>query len=149
MPRLKAMLAVASLTSFTRRAGKPKADLAFEPIRRPLDDCKGDVQDDWLFDADHERSAHSDALNALSASMGRLRETLSRISIDSPIFVEAEPAMSLGTMSFDNDLFDGEPMMVSAHSSSQFDDLLFDEQDVASISFAAETDTQGLFRQAA
>lgn len=148
MPRLKAMLAVASLSSFTRKAAKPRADFAHEPIRRPLDDCKADVQDDWLFDADHERSAHSDALNALSASLGRLREAISRVSVESPIVVEAEPAVSLGQMSFDSDLFDGEPMMVHAHEASPFDTLLFDEQ-ASTVSYAGKADTQGLFRQAA
>lgn len=150
MPRLKAMLAVAGLTSFTRRAAKPKADYELEPIRRPLDESKADLQDDWLFEAHAERAAHSSALNALSSSLERLRAAVSAISIDAPIVVEAEPVMSLGAVSFDSDLFDGEPMMIGAGHSQQspFDALLFGD-DMLTGALSGEDGHDVLFQQAA
>ncbi|MGB3625949.1 MAG: hypothetical protein WA989_08970 [Henriciella sp.] len=150
MHRLKAMLAVAGLTSFTRRAATPKADYALEPIRRPLDESKTDLQDEWMFDAGTERAAYSSALNTLSASLERLRTALSMVSADAPIVVEAEPAMSLGAMSFDSDLFDGEPMMAgtSPFAASAHDALLFGDVPAA-MPISGEYADDSLFQQAA
>lgn len=150
MPRLKAMLAVAGLTSFTRRAATPKADYELEPIRRPLDESKADLQDEWLFDANHERKAHASALDGLASSLTRLRMAISEISTHAPITVEAEPAMPIGAMSFDSDLFDGEPMMFGSGTAeaSPFDQLLFGES-APSVDFIPEARDVDIFRQAA
>ncbi|MEQ9314678.1 MAG: hypothetical protein RLN72_02440 [Henriciella sp.] len=150
MPRLKALLAVAGLSSFTRRAAKPKAGYELEPIRRPLDESKADLQDEWMFEADAERAAHSAALNSLSASLERLRMVMSVASHDAPIVVEAEPVMSLGAMSFDSDLFDGEPMLAETGPfvTSAHDALLFGDTPVAT-PFSGEHSDSDLFRQAA
>ncbi len=148
MPRLKTLLACAGLSSFTRRAAMPKGDFRPEPIRRPFDEGKSEMADDWMFEADSEFVAHKSALDELSSSLGRLRETLSALSAHAPIMVEAEPVMSLGAMSFDGDLFDGEPMFAeaAARQPSDLDAILFGDTGPA-LEFGTNDDV--LFQQAA
>ena len=150
MPRLKTLLACAGLSSLTRRAEKPRTVLDIEPIRRPLDDCKPDAADDWLFESNTEASMHASALDGLTASLGRLRESLSRLASHAPITVEAEPAMMLGAMSFDRDLFDGEPMMTYGDEAgvTGLHADLFDDSRVL-ITFGADNGSHDLFQQAA
>ncbi|WP_084398182.1 hypothetical protein [Henriciella aquimarina] len=150
MPRLKTLLACAGLSSLTRRAAMPKADLTIEPIRRSYENDKGDATDSWLFEADSERRAHAGALNSLSSSLERLRKTLSGLAEHAPITVEREPVMPLGAMSFDSDLFDGEPMPVLAGEQpvEDMDTFLFEEADSA-IFFGAGTKTDVIYRHAA
>lgn len=126
----------------------PKGDFQPEPIRRPFDEGKAEMADDWMFEADSERVAHKSALDELSSSLGRLRETLSALSAHAPIMVEAEPVMSLGAMSFDSDLFDGEPMVAetAASHASDLDAMLFGE---TRPSLEFNTGTDALFQQAA
>ena len=122
MPRLKILLACAGLTSLKRRDMSAPRDCAPEPIRRPLDDNTVAHADDWLFDSQPEATAHGKALDTLTASMARLRETLSCVATHAPLTVEAEPLVPLGAFSFDADLFDGEPMLAG----SQADEVALD-----------------------
>ena len=151
MPRLKTLFAFASLSSFSRRVHKPRHDFQPEPIRRTLDEDKSSAAaDDWLFEPETERAGHDTAMKAVSESLGRLRQTLSSISAHAPITVEAEPAMALGPMSFDRDLFDGEPVLFDTPASAMADDsmdaFLFDERPAAP---SFRSDHQPLLQQAA
>ena len=132
MPRLKTLFALASLSSFSRRVHSPRQHIQPEPIRRTLDEDKTSAAtDDWLFEPEAERAGHDTAVKAVSESLGRLRQTLSAISAHAPITVEAEPAMALGSMSFDRDLFDGEPMLFDSQPEADSDGMntfLFDEE---------------------
>jgi len=150
MPRLKTLLACAGLSSFTRRAAAPKAELAIEPIRRPFEDDKSEAADSWLFEDDSPRAVHAGALDTLSSSLERLRETLSAMSSHAPIIVEAEPVMPLGAMDFDRDLFDGEPMpaMAGEGRAEALDMYLFEDAGHAII-FDMDANPEALFRQAA
>ena len=149
MPRLKTLFAFASLSSFSRRVHTPRHDFQPDPIRRTLDEDKPAAADDWLFEPEAERKGHDTAMTGLTESLGRLRETLSSISAHAPITVEAEPAMALGPMSFDRDLFDGEPVLFetrSAATADSADAFLFGEPQTGLV---FNTDPEPLLQQAA
>lgn len=149
MPRLKTLLACLSLSSFTRRAATPRGDLLPEPIRRKVDQDKSVLADRWMFEISAEQAEHAGTMDALTQSMSRLRERLSTVSAHTPIRAEAEPAMPLGAMSFDADLFDGEPMQFAAEDRAEgaaLDSFLFEDGGEAP-AFDAEPET--FYRQAA
>ena len=151
MSRLKVLLACAGLSSLKRRDLDAASAIEPEPIRRPLDDNSAAHTDDWLFDAQPEATAHGRALDTLTRSMMRLRESLSGIADFAPLTVEPEPIHSLGAFSFDNDLFDGEPMLATSRSASTvaLDHDLFEEEAGDALVFGVEADQAPLYQHAA
>ncbi|MEE2878733.1 MAG: hypothetical protein VX593_06990 [Pseudomonadota bacterium] len=150
MPRLKVLLACAGLSSLKRRKPRLVSALEPEPIRRPLEDNSADQADEWLFDHQPEATSHGRALDTLTRSMMRLRESLSGVAAYAPITVEPEPAFSLGACSFDGDLFEGEPMLASTRAGTAIglDHDLFEDAGNALV-FGEPADQGALYRHAA
>lgn len=150
MSRLKLLLACAGLSSLKRRDSVDARNYEPEPIRRSVDDNTVALADDWLFDHHPEATAHSKALDTLTVSMMRLREALSGVAEHAPLTFEAEPVRSLGAMSFDTDLFDGEPMHASSEAAPAvlLDADLFDDTP-AGLVFGQDSHDAARFQHAA
>lgn len=107
--RLKTLLTAACVSLYTKRREAAKPKYRLEPLS-----ATEDTSDDWLFDTtpafERETRLLSKDMSALSASLTGLRETLDMISGITPFPSRAQTDRPCAIMTYDSDLFDGEPM---------------------------------------
>lgn len=110
LPRLKALLAAACATLYTRQTRPATSKFSLEP---DLDQIQPE-NDSWLFGAETEietvRSKLSDDMNSIAANLSELRETLALIHGETPFPIEATTFAPCAITHHDEMLFDGEPM---------------------------------------
>ncbi|MEL6859879.1 MAG: hypothetical protein AAFO74_15940 [Pseudomonadota bacterium] len=109
LPRLKALLAAACATLYTRqtRPATPKFSL------EPETDEHLAVPDAWLFDSEQAVEAArielSNEMNGLAESLSDVRETLALIHGETPFPIEATTLAPCAILHHDDALFEGEP----------------------------------------
>ncbi len=109
LPRLRALLAAACATLYTRqtRPATPKFSL------EPETDDHAIASDAWLFDAEQAiesaRVKLSKEMNGLADSLSDMREMLALIHGETPFPIEATTLAPCAILHHDDALFDGEP----------------------------------------
>lgn len=109
LPRLKALLAAACATLYTRqtRPATPKFSL------EPETDDRGILPDAWLFDTEQAIEAArvelSNQMDGLAESLNEVREALALIHGETPFPIEATTLAPCAILHHDDALFDGEP----------------------------------------
>lgn len=110
LPRLKALLAAACATLYTRQTRPATPKFSLEP---DLDQMRTE-NDSWLFDSETAietaRAKLSDDMNAIAENLSGLRETLALIHGETPFPIEATTLAPCAIAHHDDMLFDGEPM---------------------------------------
>lgn len=110
LPRLKALLAAACATLYTRQTRPATPKFSLEP---DLDQMRTEI-DSWLFDPETAietvRAKLSDDMNAIAENLSGLRETLALIHGETPFPIEATTLAPCAIAHHDEMLFDGEPM---------------------------------------
>lgn len=109
-----------------------------EPRRQPLSaiDCS---KDDWMFDqrsanaVEHRIDMLSNEMDRLSDSLSGLRNLLSGVAVDAPMFAALEAYPNTSPMIADRDLFEGEPLAATPNAipAAGGAEYLFDEEIIA------------------